>query len=97
MGTPGACSNAAKVEYNKKGVVSFSPGSTNVAVCEGFPWTFRNLYRDDYQGKFLAHYAKKKLKLSKMAVCYEEDDYGRGLKDAFEACKVARSGPSTRG
>jgi branched-chain amino acid transport system substrate-binding protein len=78
------CTNAAKEEYNRKNVVSLSPGSTNVSVCVGNPWTFRNLYRDDYQGTFLAHYALKALGLKNIAVFYDNDDYGKGLMKAFK-------------
>ncbi|MHC4597591.1 MAG: ABC transporter substrate-binding protein, partial [Planctomycetota bacterium] len=78
------CSNAAKEEYNRKEIVSISPGSTNVAVCKGYEWTFRNLYRDDYQGTFLAHYAKKKLDAKKVAIFYDNDDYGKGLMKSFK-------------
>lgn len=77
------CTNAAKEEYNRKGIVEFSPGSTNVSVCVGSPWTFRNLYRDDYQGTFLAKYAKQVLGMTKVAVFYDNDDYGKGLMQAF--------------
>jgi len=77
------CSIAARDTYNRKGVVEFSPGSTNVTVCKGSEWTFRNLYRDDYQGTFLAHYAKKKLGVTKVAVFYDNDDYGKGLMKSF--------------
>ena len=52
-------------------------------VCEGSDYTFRNLYRDDYQGTFLANYIKKILKLDRVAVFFDNDDYGKGLKDAF--------------
>ncbi|MDP7035431.1 MAG: ABC transporter substrate-binding protein [Planctomycetota bacterium] len=85
-----SCSKSAKDEYNRKGVVEFSPGSTNVDVCRGGPWTFRNLYRDDYQGTFLARYAKEILKVNKVAVFFDNDDYGAGLKNAFisEAKKI---------
>jgi branched-chain amino acid transport system substrate-binding protein len=79
------CTIAAKDEYNRKGLASLSPGSTNVTVCAGSPWTFRNLYRDDYQGRFTAHYAKKKLKIEKWAIFYDNDDYGKGLMRAFKA------------
>jgi branched-chain amino acid transport system substrate-binding protein len=84
------CSNAGKEEYNRKGVVQFSPGSTNVKVCVGSPWTFRNLYRDDFQGQLLARYAQKVLKAKKAAVFYDNDDYGKGLMESFkvEAEKV---------
>ena len=79
------CSNAGKEEYNRKGVVQFSPGSTNVAVCKGSPWTFRNLYSDDYQGIFLARYAQDVLGATKVAVFYDNDDYGKGLMTSFTA------------
>ncbi|MHC4780948.1 MAG: ABC transporter substrate-binding protein [Planctomycetota bacterium] len=84
------CSNAAKEEYNRKKISSISPGSTNVSVCVGYEWTFRNLYRDDYQGTFLAHYAQKKLNAKKVAIFYDNDDYGKGLMKAFkgEADKI---------
>ena len=79
-----ACSNTAKSEYNRKGVIQFSPGSTNVSVCAGSPWTFRNLYRDDYQGTFLAEYAQSVLGLQKVAIFYDDDDYGKGLMQSFK-------------
>jgi branched-chain amino acid transport system substrate-binding protein len=77
------CSLASKPIYNQNKVVQFSPGSTNVKVCEGGPYTFRNLYRDDYQGEFLAEFAKTDLGAKKVAVFYDNDDYGIGLKNAF--------------
>jgi branched-chain amino acid transport system substrate-binding protein len=79
------CSLAGKPIYKRAGVVEFSPGSTNVKVAEGSEWTFRNLYRDDYQGTFLARYAKNILGVRRVAVFYDNDDYGTGLKDAFVA------------
>jgi branched-chain amino acid transport system substrate-binding protein len=76
------CSLAGKEVYKQEGLVEFSPGSTNVTVCEGSDWTFRNLYRDDYQGIFLARYAKKVLEANKVAVFFDNDDYGIELKNA---------------
>jgi branched-chain amino acid transport system substrate-binding protein len=78
------CSNAGKEEYNRKGVLQFSPGSTNVKVCVGSPWTFRNLYRDDFQGQLLARYSKETLGAKTAAVFYDNDDYGKGL---MQSCK----------
>ncbi len=81
-----SCSLAGKPIYKEKGIVELSPGSTNVAVCEGSDWTFRNLYRDDFQGKFIARYINKVLTdLRSVAVFFDNDDYGRGLRDAFVA------------
>ena len=81
-----ACSLAGKAIYKKNGIVELSPGSTNVSVCEGSDWTFRNLYRDDFQGAFIAKYIKNILTdFSAVAVLFDNDDYGRGLRDAFTA------------
>jgi branched-chain amino acid transport system substrate-binding protein len=78
-----SCSLAGKPIYKREGVVELSPGSTNVNVCIGSEWTFRNVYRDDFQGQFLARYVKQKLQLNRVAVFYDNDDYGIGLKNAF--------------
>jgi branched-chain amino acid transport system substrate-binding protein len=75
---------AAQTYYDKAGLVEFSPTSTAVSVGEGSTWTFRSVYRDDFQGEFLAEYAKKTLGLKTVAIFYENNDYGIGLKKAFE-------------
>ena len=81
-----SCSLAGKPIYAENGIVELSPGSTNVSVCEGSDWTFRNLYRDDFQGEFIAKYIKNILtELQSVGVLFDNDDYGRGLKDAFTA------------
>lgn len=81
-----ACSLAGKGIYAENGVVELSPGSTNVSVCEGSDWTFRNLYRDDFQGAFIAKYIKYVLTdFESVGVLFDNDDYGRGLKDSFTA------------
>lgn len=81
-----ACSLAGKPIYAENGIVELSPGSTNVDVCAGSDWTFRNLYRDDFQGAFIAKYIKKVLTgYEDVGVLFDNDDYGRGLKDSFTA------------
>ena len=81
-----ACSLAGKPIYAENGIVELSPGSTNVSVCEGSDWTFRNLYRDDFQGEFIAKYIKDYMKqFQAVAILFENDDYGRGLRDGFSA------------
>ncbi len=80
-----SCSLAGKEVYNSMGVLQLSPGSTNVTVCAGGDWTFRNVYRDDFQGQFIAEYIKYVLGYNRVAVFFDNDDYGRGLRDAFAA------------
>ena len=82
---------AALPNYVRAGVAAISPTATNVAISEknqdraGKVWSFRNVYRDDFQGVFMARYAKNMLGLNSVAVFYENNDYGIGLKDAFSA------------
>lgn len=81
-----SCSLAGKGIYKENGIVELSPGSTNVDVCQGSDWTFRNLYRDDFQGTFIANYIKNILtEFETVSVLFDNDDYGRGLRDAFTA------------
>jgi branched-chain amino acid transport system substrate-binding protein len=75
--------------YVREGIAAISPTATNVTISskskdeKGKTWSFRNVFRDDFQGKFQADYAAKVLGLKKVAVFYENNDYGIGLKDAF--------------
>lgn len=80
---------AALPAYVRAGIPVVSHGATSMTVTgkgidkSGKNWGFRVIYRDDVQGEFLAHYVAKVLKLKKVAVFYELNDYGIGLKDSF--------------
>jgi len=80
---------AALPTYVREGIAAITPTATNVSITDknkdedGKVWSFRNVYRDDFQGKFLADYAQKVMGLKNIAVFYENNDYGIGLKDAF--------------
>lgn len=78
-----SCSLAGKPIYQEAGLVELSPASTNPMVTKGSDWTFRNIYEDTFQGRSMANYVKEKLGLNRIAVFYDNDDYGIGLKDAF--------------
>ena len=81
-----ACSLAGKPIYKRAGIVELSPGSTNVNVAAGSEWTFRNIYRDDFQAAFAAKYIRNVLgDIQKVAIFFDNDDYGSGLKDSFTA------------
>ena len=88
---------AALPTYVRKGVPAISPTATNVTISDknadkkGRVWSFRNVYRDDFQGQFLAGYVKKVLGINKVAIFYENNDYAIGLKEAFKS-KVADAG-----
>ena len=78
------CSLAAKDAYKRAGIVEFSPGSTNVNVCKGSDYTFRNLYHDRYQGHCVADYIKNYIGADSAAVIFDNDDYGKGLMQHFK-------------
>lgn len=90
---------AALPTYVREGIPAITPTATNSSISDknkdedGKVWSFRNVYRDDFQGKFLADYVGKVLGLKKIAVFYENNDYGIGLKNAFvtEAGKLGLS------
>jgi branched-chain amino acid transport system substrate-binding protein len=70
--------------YIRHGLASISPTATNVTIGEaGKGWFFRNVYRDDFQGQYLAKYVKKVLDLKRVAIFYENNDYAIGLQKAF--------------
>ncbi|MBI5206863.1 MAG: ABC transporter substrate-binding protein [Candidatus Firestonebacteria bacterium] len=74
---------AAKPIYKMLKLPAISPCSTNVKVCEGSDYMFRDVYRDDFQGIFMARYLKNILNINNVGVFYDNDDYGIGLKDSF--------------
>ena len=78
-----SCSLTGKPIYKEAGIPAMSPGSTNPNVCKGSDWYFRNIFTDTMQGQQLARYCKNQLKSKKVAVFYDNDDYGKGLRDTF--------------
>lgn len=80
-----SCTLAGKDSYTQGKVVCFSPGSTNVRVTKDSDYVYRNIFTDDFQGQSLANYVGNVLKLKKVAILYDNDDYGAGLKDSFKS------------
>ncbi len=80
------CSSASLASlpiYKEAKLTAISPASTNVNLGRMSPYYFRNVYKDDFQGLFLAKYAKNIKNYKKVAVFYEMNDYSMGLMDAF--------------
>lgn len=74
---------AALPIYKEAGLPAITPASTNPEIGKSSPYYFRNVYKDDFQGDFLARYAKLVKKFKKVAIFYEVNDYAMGLKNAF--------------
>lgn len=79
------CSSAAKKIYSEAGMVMFSPASTNVEITKGSDFVFRNIFNDRSQGEALATYLNEAMGVKKVAILYENDTYGKGLRDYFKA------------
>ncbi len=71
--------------YKEAGLPAVSPTATNVEVGRSSEWMFRDVYRDDFQGKFLAEYAKEVLGAKTVGIFHENNDYAIGLMEAFKA------------
>lgn len=79
-----SCTLAGKSIYKRAGIVVLSPSSPNAHVCAGSEWTFRNSYCNHSQGALAAGHIKNVLgNIQKIAIFFDNDDYGRKLKDGF--------------
>jgi branched-chain amino acid transport system substrate-binding protein len=79
-----SCSLAARSAYAEAGIVMLTPASTNPAVTKNTDYVFRNIFTDDFQGQSLARYAATILNVRKVAILFDNDDYGQGLKESFK-------------
>jgi len=78
------CTFAAQPILRAAGLVNISPTNTHKDIGrKGEGWTFRVVYRDDFQAEFLAQYIDEILGLERVAVMYELADYHIGLLKAF--------------
>jgi len=77
-------SNTVAGIYNRNGMVMITPASTSPLLTEKeYEYVFSIINDDIDYGSTMARYASK-TGLDKVAVFYAEDDYGRGLANAFE-------------
>jgi branched-chain amino acid transport system substrate-binding protein len=81
---------AALPVYREAKLPAISPASTNVDIGKMSPYYFRNVYRDDFQGAFLARYVDEVKGFKRIAVFYEVNDYSMGLMSAFMKEAVKR-------
>lgn len=64
-------------------VVAISPSSSSPAVTDAGPWIFRLCPSDLAHGAALARWAAERLDLRRAAVFYQNDEYGRGVRQTF--------------
>ncbi len=90
------CSGATKSAmgiYKDAGILSISPSATNPALTQSgdYPNFFRTIASDDLQAKTGVDFAIDKLKVRKVAVLHDKQDYGKGYAE-FAKAFVEKSG-----
>ena len=80
------CSGATKTAmgiYKESKIVAMSPSATNPALTQSgdYPNFFRTIASDDPQARLEVDFALNVLKLKKIAVLHDKQDYGKGLAE----------------
>ncbi len=73
-------------------VVQISPSASSPLVTPAGPYTFRVCPSDLVHGERLADWAWDNLQARTVAVIYQNDEYGRGVRSAFSAAFEAMGG-----
>lgn len=68
--------------YNRANLSHISYGSTSPAVTTAGDYTFRDITTDAFDGEFVAQWTVDE-GFKKIAILYENDDYGKGLADVY--------------
>ena len=86
-GVCGGAQNKVCTPVKEKKVLVVSPSATSPLISElddgGFVW--RTPPSDAFQGEALADYIKQDQSLTRVAVIFRDDPYGRGLATAFKS------------
>lgn len=85
---------AAAPVYNggDRPIVELSPSSSAPQLTDAGPWSFRMCPSDLAHGSALARWAADRLQLTDGAIMYLNDEYGRGIRQAFAQRFVERGG-----
>ena len=80
------CSGAAKAAlgiYRDAGIIAISPSATNPELTQSgqYPNFYRTIAPDDAQARIEVAFALDTLKVKKIAVLHDKQDYGRGLAE----------------
>lgn len=87
------CTLAITKEAQQRGILLFTPTSTNDAVTDAGDLIFRACFKDSFQGTVMAQFAVETLGAKKAAVLYDmNNDYSTGLAQSFEETFTAFGG-----
>jgi branched-chain amino acid transport system substrate-binding protein len=83
---------AAGPKYQQAKLPMITGSATNPDISKIGPYIWRIVMTDAAQGQGLADYSVKDLGKKKIAIIYDDSDYGRGLAEAFEKGVTAAGG-----
>jgi len=83
---------AAAGKYQPAGLTMVTPSATQPDITDMGDFIWRICMTDAVQGKGLADYSVVTLGLKKVAIMYDNSDYGRGLADAYDEGVKAAGG-----
>ncbi|UCG88622.1 MAG: branched-chain amino acid ABC transporter substrate-binding protein [Gemmatimonadota bacterium] len=85
MGSAATLAAARVYNSGDTPIVSISPSASSPDLSQAGPYTFRVCPDDRVHGSQLADWAYRGLQARRVAVLYENDAYGRGLRTAFRS------------
>jgi branched-chain amino acid transport system substrate-binding protein len=83
---------AAGAKYQTAGMSMISPSATSPDISDIGDFVWRVCITDAVQGEGLANYSVFDLNAKKIAIMYDNSDYGRGLADAYDTAVKAAKG-----
>ncbi|NLY90126.1 MAG: ABC transporter substrate-binding protein [Firmicutes bacterium] len=87
------CTLAITKEAQQRGILLFTPTSTNDSVTDAGDLIFRACFKDSFQGQVMAQFAIENLGAKKAAILYDmNNDYSTGLMKSFEETFTAFGG-----
>jgi len=81
---------AAAPVYNEAGIVQVTPNSTSRLLRTAGAWTFNLAPDDSVEGAFIGAFVAERLRALRVAIYYENDEYGNGLRDGVIAALAPR-------
>ena len=79
--------------YHEAGIPLLVPTATSRAIGTASPWIFPLAPNDSQEGDFIAEFATRGLHARTVALLYDNDEYGRGLRDGVRTALAAAGRP----
>lgn len=81
--------------YDEAGIPLVVPNATTRALGAAGPWVFPIAPNDSQEGAFIADFATRTLRARRVALMYDNDEYGRGIRDGVRDALTAAGTPLT--